>query len=174
MNQTLADAECFLQQRRLTEALDCFDRGEKSGADPDRCAGGRWMVFSLQGDLSAAWAESDAIRRRNAPDPNRFWGGEDPCGRRVMLRCLRGFGDSVQFLRLAPRLRSLCLHLVVECAPRALDLLRCLPGIDEVIAWGNAGGDSRESWQVQLELMELPYLLRITLDDLPPTGYLRL
>jgi len=174
MSEALAHAESLLEQRRLPESLAWFDRAEKWGADPDRCAGGRWMVFALQGNLPAAWAESDVIRRRNAPDPNRFWGGEDPCGRRVILRCLHGFGDSVQFLRLAPRLRSLCSHLLVECAPRAVDLLRCLPGIDEVIPWGEAGADSAASWQVQLELMELPYVLRITLTDLPSTGYLRL
>jgi hypothetical protein len=133
------------------------------------------MIFAMQGNLPAAWAESDAIRRRNAPDPNRFWGGEDPCGRHVILRCLHGFGDSVQFLRLAPRLRSLCSHLIVECAPRAVDLLRCLPGIDEVIPWGDVAPDPPPSCQIQLELMELPYLLRITVADLPTsTGYLRL
>jgi hypothetical protein len=133
------------------------------------------MIFAMQGDLPAAWEESDAIRCRNAPDTNRFWGGEDPDDRRVILRCLHGFGDSVQFLRLAPRLRSLCSHLIVECAPRAVDLLRCLPGIDEVIPWGEMAPEPPPSWEVQLELMELPYLLRITLADLPTsTGYLRL
>lgn len=132
------------------------------------------MIFAMQGNLTAAWAESDAIRRRNAPDPNRFWEGEDPSGRHVIVRCLHGFGDSVQFLRLAPRLRSLCSHLIVECAPRAVDLLRCLPGIDEVIPWGEIPPDGPQPWQIELELMELPYLLRITVDDIPSTGYLRL
>lgn len=171
MSEVLADAESLLKQRRLPESLARFYRAEKWGADPDRCAAGRWMIFAMQGNLPAAWAESDAIRLRNAPDPNRLWEGEDPCGRRVILRCLHGFGDSVQFLRFAPRLRSLCSHLIVECAPRAVDLLRCLPGIDEVIPWG----EMAPAWQVQLELMELPYLLRISLDDLPTsTGYLSL
>jgi hypothetical protein len=133
------------------------------------------MIFAMQGNLPAAWTESDAIRRRTAPDPHRLWEGENPCGRNVILRCLHGFGDSVQFLRLAPRLRSLCSHLIVECAPRAVELLRCLPGIDQVIPWGEMAPDPPPSWQVQLELMELPYLLRIRLDDLPTSiGYLRL
>jgi hypothetical protein len=175
MSEALALAESLLEQRRLTESLACFHRAEKWGADPDRCAGGRWMIFAMQGNLPAAWRESDAIRRRNAPDRNRFWAGEDPAGRRVIVRCLHGFGDSVQFLRLVPRLRSLCSHLIVECAPRAVDLLRCLPGIDEVIPWGETAPDPPPAWQVQLELMELPYLLRISLDDLPTsTDFLRL
>ncbi len=175
MSEALAHAESLLEQRQLPESLACFYRAEKWGADPDRCAAGRWMIFAMQGNLTAAWAESHAIRRRNAPDPHRLWGGEDPCGRHVILRCLHGFGDAVQLLRLAPRLRSLCSHLVVECAPRAVDLLRCLPGIDEVISLGEMAPDSPPYWQVQLELMELPYFLRITLADLPmSTGYLKL
>lgn len=175
MSEALANAESLLEQRLLSESLICFDQAERQGADPDRCAGGRWMTSALQGNLTAAWVESDAIRRRNAPDPNRLWQDEDPSGKRVILRCLHGFGDSVQLLRLAPRLRSLCSRLVVECAPRAVDLLRCLPGIDEVISWDEVAPASPTFWDVQLELMELPYVLRISLADLPiSTGYLRL
>jgi hypothetical protein len=175
MSEALAYAESLLEQRLLSESLIRFDQAERQGADPDRCAAGRWMISALQGNLAAAWAESDAIRRRNGPDPNRFWQGEDPCGRQVIVRCLHGFGDSVQLLRLAPRLRSVCSRLIVECAPRAVDLLRCLPGIDEVIPWGDAAPNPRPSWDVQLELMELPYLLRISLADLPTsTDHLKL
>ena len=119
----LADlADAALAAEELAEALQLYDRAEPEVADPDRCAGGRWMAHMLAGDLEAAWTESDAIRARGAPDPHRFWQGEDLRGKRLMLRSLHGFGDAVQ-----------------------------------------------------MEIMELPYALRVSSQRLAPCqGYLRL
>ena len=80
------------------------------------------MAHMLAGNFAAAWRESDAIRRRGAPDPHRYWTGEDLRGRRVILRCLHGYGDAVQFLRYAPRLRALAAHLVVEVPPAMMEI----------------------------------------------------
>ena len=52
------------------------------------------------GDFEKAWAESDAIAARGGSDPHRFWDGHDFAGKRVILRCLHGLGDTVQFIRL--------------------------------------------------------------------------
>lgn len=171
----LARADLLLKRRLLPEALACFHRAERTGANPDCCSAGRWMTFALQGDLAAAWQECDAMHRRDAPDPNRFWLGEDLCGKRVILRCLHGLGDTVQFLRYAPLLRSRCAQLIVECPPPMVDLVRCLHGIDEVISWGENAPATPPAWDVQIEVMELPYLFRTTLADLPiATDYLSL
>lgn len=163
----LARAEVLLEQRLLSEALACFDHAEQRGADPDRCAAGRWMIFALRGDFNAAWRESDAIYDRGLPDANRFWQGEDLDGKRIILRCLHGLGDAVQFLRYAPLLRAHCAQLIVECSPRAIDLVRCLSGVDEAICWGDNAPAVQPAWDVQIEVMELPYIFRSTLEDLP-------
>jgi hypothetical protein len=131
--------------------------------DNNRRAAERWTSAMLRGDFLAAWNESDAIRSRGLPDPHRFWQGESLIGKRVMIRCLHGFGDAIQFLSYAPRLRTIAARVLVECSPRAVDLIRCLPGIDEVLAWG----DTIPPWDAQIELMELPYIFRTTIADLP-------
>ena len=79
---TVTTAEYLLDQRELDLALNLFNDAEAEGADPDRCAAGRWMVFMLSGDFEAAWRESDAIRLRCKPDVHRFWQGEDVKRRR--------------------------------------------------------------------------------------------
>ena len=56
----------------------------------------------LAGDFEQAWRASDRIRELGAEDPHRFWQGEELAGQRVIVRCLHGFGDSVQFLRYLP------------------------------------------------------------------------
>src|SRR4051794_37317355 len=103
----LLDAEERLDARDLAAAVDKFYAAEALGADADRCSAGRWMTSMLRGDFASAWSESDAIRRRGTVDPHRFWNGEEIRGKRLMVRCLHGFGDAVQFLRYAPALQSL-------------------------------------------------------------------
>ncbi len=161
----LLGAENCLDRRDLATALTGFDQAEASGADPDRCAAGRWMAFMLRGDFASAWCESDAIRRRGAPDPHRFWNGEDIRGRRLIVRCLHGFGDAVQFLRHAPALRQIAAEVIFEVPPRFVELARYFDGVDNVITWGEPA--SRPQWDVQMEVMELPYFFRTELNDLP-------
>lgn len=166
----LLDAESCLDGRDLSTARQGFNAAEWMGAEADRCAAGRWMVSMLQGDWASAWRESDAIRRRGAPDPHRFWQGEDIHGKRVMVRCLHGFGDAVQFLRYAPALRALAAEVTFEVAPRFVELARCFEGVDRVITWGDDAPDSAPPWDVQMEIMELPYFFRTELHDLPISG----
>lgn len=171
----LAHAEGLLEERRIAEAEAAFYRAQESGADPDRCSGGRWMTAMLRGDFAAAWRENDQIRERGTPDEHRFWQGETLAGKRVIVRCLHGFGDTVQFLRYTPRLRAIVNKLVVEVNPRMVELARCIEGVDEVISWGDAAPSTPPAWDVQVEVMELPYIFRTTIEQLPlETNYVKI
>lgn len=169
----LEQAENLLDTRQLDAALGTFNEAELRGASADRCAAGRWMVWMLVGHFENAWRESDAIRTRAAPDPHRFWNGEGIAEKNVVLRCLHGFGDAVQMLRFAPRLARCCSALILEVPPRMLELASCFEGVDRVITWGALAPAAAPAWDVQIEVMELPYLFRTTQHDLPAaTNYL--
>jgi hypothetical protein len=172
---TLREAEKLLDARDLVKALDIFNAAERQGADADRCAAGRWMVWMLRGEFASAWRSSDAIRRRGAPDPHRFWNGEDIVGKRLIVRCLHGFGDAVQFLRYAPALRGLAREVTFQVAPRFVELARCFDRVEQVITWDEEAPHPPPAWDVQMEVMELPYFFRTELRDLPVAErYLRL
>lgn len=146
----------------------------KSAAQDDLAAI-RWTIHMLEGDFEAAWKESDAIRARGAFDPHRFWDGEPLDGMRVIVRCLHGLGDAVQFLRYAERLRYAATQLVIEVPPALLDLAPCIRGVEKVVSWGECAPRSPVAWDKQIEAMELPYYFRTTLGDLPvATNYLRI
>jgi hypothetical protein len=175
VERLVRQAEEHLSARRLSEAVDLFQRAETRGADADRCAAGRWMIHMLLGDFELAWRESDAIGRRGAPDPHRFWQGESLRDKRVILRCLHGFGDAVQFLRYVPHLREIASSLIIEVPPRLRELASCFDGIDEVITWGEGAPASTPEWDVQIESIELPFVFRTRLSDLPlTTNYLNI
>lgn len=174
MERPLLDqADALLELRQTASAIQVFDEAERVGADADRCAGGRWLGHMLDGDFEAAWRESDAIRARGMADPHRFWNGEDLRDRRVIVRCLHGYGDAVQMLRYAPQLRELCAKLIVEVPPRLVELAPCFAGMEQVVTWGEGAPARTPEWDVQVEVMELPYLFRTQLKELPiATSYL--
>ena len=125
----------------------------------------------LAGDFEQAWRTSDRIRASGVADPHRYWLGEPFAGKRVMVRCLHGFGDSVQFLRYLPQLRAVAASVCVQVAPEFVELAQCLDGVDEVVTWEQA----EFAWDVQMEVTELPYVLRTQVSELPvATNYLRL
>lgn len=161
--QLLDAAERFLDERSLDAAWQSYIEADDAGADPDRCSAGRWQVAMLCGDFEAAWKESDAIRARGSQGAESFWSGEDVHGKRVIVRCLHGFGDAVQMLRYAPQLAARAAHVVYETSPRLLPLMRGFNGVETAITWN----DPAPEWDMQIEIMELPYLFRTTTDDLP-------
>jgi len=128
-------------------------------------AANRWTAHMLRGDFASAWRESDWIRQCGFPDPHRFWDGEPLDGRRVVLRCLHGLGDAVQFLRYVPDLANITQSLIVEVPPRMEELAPLLAGVSRVTAWNDP--PPRECWDSQIEVMELPYFFRTELCDLP-------
>src|SRR4051812_17360053 len=67
-----------------------------------------------RGEYERAWQASDRIRGRTARfgDPavprhlQTIWNGEPLDGRRVLVRCYHGLGDTIQFARYVPALCS--------------------------------------------------------------------
>lgn len=165
----LARADVLLQARELGPAAEAYNEASQAGADADRCAAGRWTLAMLQGDFEAAWQQSDGIRQRGRPDPHRFWNGEPIDGCHLMVRCLHGLGDSVQMLRYLPQLQQRCRSVVVEVPPRLLPLASRFAGLTHAITWGDDAPANPPVWDVQVEVMELPYLFRTTIQDLPLT-----
>lgn len=169
----LHSAEALLDAREVEAALEVYRSAEACGADPNRCAAGRWFAYMLRGDFTAAWAESRAIRAGGEIDANCLWRGERIAGRRVMVRCLHGFGDAVQFFRYAPRLKTIAADAIWEVPPALLNAARCFRGVERVIPW--EGAEMAADWDVQVEIMELPCIFHTRFAELPlATNYLHL
>lgn len=166
-DEVLEEAERYLAHRELPSATACLDKAEELGADPNRCAAGRWLAHMLAGEYASAWAESDAIQSRTPDDPQRFWKGEDLSGQRVILRCLHGFGDAVQFFRFLPDLRQKAQSITLEVPPRFVELASRFDGADDVITWGEEEPSAPPEWDVQVEINEVLPMLRLGVEQLP-------
>jgi hypothetical protein len=157
------EANLALESMRPLEALDLFERAEQQGYDADLCSGSRWTCYMLLGRFESAWQESDRISARGRPDPNRFWDGNEVDGRDVLIRCLHGLGDTLQFIRYARLLRNRVRSLTIEAQPSLKALLSRAKLADRVITWGEA----EPLWNQQIEVIELPRVFRTTLESIP-------
>ena len=163
---SLDHANRLLAERRIREALRAYDVAEQGGYPRHECAAGRWMCWMLIGDFESAWRQSDKIERYQITDPNRFWDGQPFNGKRVLLRALHGFGDTVQFIRYAPLLRRVARRLIVQSHTELMPLLQKVEGVDETITWPDPPSP-HSRWDQQVEIMELPRAFRTKISSIP-------
>jgi hypothetical protein len=132
-----------------------------------------WMHLARSGDLEAAWAVSDRIRARHGwpcddtipRHVQTVWDGTPLAGRRVLIRCYHGLGDTIQFIRYAPLVRAMAAHLAVWAQAPLLPLLERMAGIDELLPLHDGAPDAE--YDVDVEVMELPFAFRTTLATIP-------
>jgi Glycosyltransferase family 9 (heptosyltransferase) len=131
------------------------------------------MDHMRRGRFEAAWAVSDAVLRARAGVPcwhlprhlQYVWDGTPLAGRRILVRCYHGLGDTIQFIRYMPRLKALAATVSVWAQPPLLPLLRTVHGIDRLLPLHDGTPDV--AYDVDVEVMELPHVFRTTLATIP-------
>jgi hypothetical protein len=164
-NQAFAQAELALKERQAAQAIDLYRIAEARGFDSDACCGARWVCHMLLGDFDSAWKESEQIDKHGRPDVNRFWDRKPLRGQRVLIRCLHGLGDTLQFIRYAPLLRKQVASLTIETQPPLKRLIQQSGLADYVMTWG----EPEPVWDRQIEILELPRIFRTTIETIPST-----
>ena len=127
----------------------------------------------LRGEFARAWEISDRVLRERAGAPcwhlprheQYIWHGRPLDGQRVLVRCYHGLGDTIQFIRFMRLLRARGCEVIVWAQPALLRLLETVDGIDRLLPLHD--GDPGVEYDVDVEIMELPHVLRTTLETLP-------
>jgi hypothetical protein len=135
--------------------------------------GERWFLHMRRGDFAAAWRLSDYVLRARqgmscAHLPRHLqwvWDGRSLQGKRVLIRCYHGLGDTVQFIRYAPVVKALGSQVRVMAPGELLPLLSTVRGIDALAPLETTAG--KWDYDVDVEVMELPHVFRSTLKTLP-------
>lgn len=124
-----------------------------------------------RGDFATAWRLSDTHLRTKQDQthlPRWFqsvWDGSPVAGKRVLVRCYHGLGDTIQFIRYAHLLKGIAAEVIVWVQPSLIPLLRSVSGIDRMLPLHD--GAPEVEYDVDLELNELPYLFRTTIESIP-------
>jgi len=137
-------------------------------------SGQAWIAAMRAGRFEDAWALTERDLRSRDParrdDPDLpyhlrwVWDRRPFDGRRVLVRCYHGFGDTIQFARYLPALGRRASSLTVEVQPQLLPLLSQMPGIN-FVPFDPA--HPLKSAECDIEIMELAFALRMRPDELP-------
>ena len=126
-----------------------------------------------RGDFVAAWNTSDALLPARLAQDHKtlprhlqsIWDGRSVEGKRVLVRCYHGLGDTIQFIRYAGLLKRVAAEVVVWAQPSLIPLLRTVEGIDQLLPLHDGVPDVE--YDVDVEVTELPYVFRSTLETIP-------
>ncbi|MDP6172642.1 MAG: tetratricopeptide repeat protein [Rhodospirillales bacterium] len=154
-------------QGHLDQALDCFEKALSIDEDHVDAHWNRGLARLLQGDLVGGFEDYEwrwrlpEFRRREAGSP--LWQGQDLAGKTLLVQSEQGFGDTIQFIRLAPLLASRGARVILETHAALVDLLSSAGGLERAVA----RGDALPRCDFHIPILSLPHRLGIRLDSLP-------
>lgn len=126
-----------------------------------------------RGDFAVAWNISDELLRTRRDEDQwklqrwqqSIWNGSDVAGKRVLVRCYHGLGDTIHFIRYAALLKTVAAEVIVWMQPSLIPLLRGVSGIDRLLPLHDGVPDVE--YDVDVELGELPYVFRTMMESIP-------
>lgn len=133
----------------------------------------RWIEQMRRGDFTAAWKTSDALLPARLAQDHKtlprhlqsIWDGRSVEGKRVLVRCYHGLGDTIQFIRYAGLLKRVAAEVIVWAQASLIPLLRTVEGIDRLLPLHDGMPDV--DYDVDVEVTELPYVFRSTPETIP-------
>lgn len=135
--------------------------------------GARWMQYMRSGMFEEAWKISDKVLSQRASQNQRHlprhqqavWDGTSLAGKRVLIRCYHGLGDTIQFIRYVPMVKAIAKEVIVWAQPELISLLCTIKEIDKLLPLHD--GDIEAAYDIDVEIMELPFIFRTTVDNIP-------
>jgi len=180
LDRSLAEAHASLgfiltSLGRLEEATAACDAAIALRPEFAQAHWNRATARLLAGDFAAGfeayeWRKRHDRYRRDFLDlPGPVWWGERLEGRTILVKAEQGLGDTIQLARYLPALAARGGRVILACDPRLIPLLRCLPGVADIVPRDGA----LPPYQTWIDQMSLPLRFATTPDSIPsPGGYL--
>jgi tetratricopeptide (TPR) repeat protein len=152
---------------RWPEALDYYDRALCMRPDYAEVHRNRAYGWLYTGDFERGWPEHEwrlRCRRHVGCKVQRHpWRGEPLDGRGILLHAEQGFGDTLQFIRYAAKVKERGGLVLVAAQTRLLRIVARCPGVD--LAFD--GTSAVPSCHVHAPLMSLPAIFGTTQSTVP-------
>ena len=128
------------------------------------------IVHLRLGQFSSGWPHYDLRWQikgsRPYPSARPLWRGDadsDIGGKTLLVHAEQGLGDTLHFCRYVPMLRALGAKVILQVQPALLSLLSTLPGVDVLIAQGDAIPDH----DFHCPVLSLPRAFRTDINSIP-------
>ena len=126
-------ANNFLEARKFDKALEYYDAAIKlenlRGAHI-----GKSFVYLYRKNFKKGFEEyAWTLEEKEIPQTlGKKWNGEPLYGKTITVYTEQGLGDSIQFFRFVPKLKSAGARVIIVCAPSLAELFASSKYVDEV------------------------------------------
>lgn len=157
----------------LDRALVCFNKAVECQPDLAAAHWNRSFIHLLKEDYITGW--NDFEWRFRLPHwktiyPLRpitpCWDGSSCPYHTILVHDEQGLGDTLQFIRYLPMVRSRCGRTVLETRPEMVSLLRNAPGVDQIVVRPKTETEQAPC-DYHVPLMSLPGIFRTTVETIP-------
>lgn len=160
----------FLGMKQTRRALDAYGRAIEVDPLEKDAHFNRAICHLLVGELEAGfeeyeWRWQTEDLAASAPSFTQpAWRGEQPlAGKRILLYCEQGLGDTIQFVRYARLVGEMGAHVILVVQAPLLNLLRGLDGRGELIP----NGAPVPAFDYHCPLLSLPHAFGTGLKNIP-------
>jgi tetratricopeptide (TPR) repeat protein len=159
----------YHQRGETEKAIKCFQRALGIDADFNLAKFNLGMVQLLKGDFKEGFANYESRwKAKSIQMPARYahrgiWDGSDLQGKRILLDCEQGFGDSIQFVRYVPMIAGRGGKPILAATPELFRLLKTVPCLEGIVC----PPEAIPPFDVQCPLMSLGHLMGTTIDNVP-------
>lgn len=130
----------LLKKLDLEGAQDHFKRSIELSPEYAQARMSLATTALMQGDFATGWYnfqwrfKSEEMRNRSYPHRYTLprWRGESFSGKRLLVHCEQGFGDTIQFSRFIPQVKKLGGEIIFQLQAPLFPLFRDFPGADYV------------------------------------------
>jgi len=159
-------------ENKLAQAMQCYEAALGSRPDFADAHRNRALLWLLLGDFKQGWPEFEwRLRIAGQPYPaypQPRWQGEPMPGRTILLVAEQGLGDTLQFIRYAVLVKQRSgARVLVQCSPVLHEILKCMAGIDRLVAPGHAEAPDAERFDAYVPLLSLPGVFGTLLETVP-------
>lgn len=162
----------LIKTHQLDAALKSYDRAIALKPDFAEAQYNRSLALLQAGDYAAGWLAYE-WRWKNAAklfmgEPRVFrqplWlGQENLKGKRILIYCEQGLGDTLQYCRYVKLVADLGAEVIFEVQAPLVSLLAKLPGVSRILA----AGSLLPEVDYQCPLLSMPLSFKTTLQSVP-------
>lgn len=159
------------EMKDTKNARNCFE--EALEIDPDFAPAHVDLAFSyhLDGDWQKGFEEFEwrfkhfnqlKFYKAAYPEDKKWDGKIDIQGKRIVLYCEQGLGDTIHFARYIEQIKAKGCHTIIHCSPVLDSIIQRVNGVDETfnrdIVYNK--GDEIPEYDYHCSIMSLPFLLK--------------
>ncbi len=154
---------------RVAESLPWYEQAIRRQPEAAEVRFNRAIALLSLGDYARGWPEyewrwrTEQMRGQSRQLPTPLWRGEPLHGKTLLIHTEQGSGDTIQFLKLAPRVVERGGVVAVVTTPALAELVRTCPGVTHVVL----SGEPAPPHHVHCPLMSLPLLTQLRVETVP-------